>query len=631
MRDPYAAQIRLSRVHTRLVPMQANGVGYSIDPAAAGWFELPTSRGFAGYGLGRALGLLLDAMCGLSALNETTTENGAPFAHGEFTPLQFRVDPLGVCRLVPLTTRHYVSEFVTPPRSTLGFLSPERLIAEKVGLRADVFSAGVLLWEALAGRRLIDGDRPEVVAERLLSRKIRVPSLPPQLDWATPLKAEVERALSINQQKRFADCAEFSEVILRLAQDRFASHDEIAAFFASNFSTTPCLPPISEPSSRSPVSVSRELPIANPGATFRMLPAASLGPAPIAEAAPQRHATLKMNVTLRMAHVPLPILGDEPRSPVAAPPSAPPPSAPQPSAPQPSAPPPLGSTPVPASYSPARLSASPPPPSSSAVPRSFTPPPAPASYPPPRLSPPPLPAPRRSSPPPLPALRRSSPPPLPNLRAARQSFPPPLPFAPFPPDSLPNLTIPAPPLLEFEDVQVAPAEAPPIAPPRATEVISATPVPTQMSFLHPPTITSIPPTTTEPPPETARSALRKRALSTLAVAFALIAGVTAAIKIVSDQAVRHSTASARTGVPRGVSAGVESGASISAPKRAQTPPVVTSANAPNPTGAESPSNTAVHAADVTPNAERPAAPSARPPSIRVAPGGALPAGKDYGI
>jgi len=185
-------------------------------------------------------------------------------------------------------------------------------------------------------------------------------------------------------------------------------------------------------------------------------------------------------------------------------------------------------------------------------------------------------------------------------------------------------------LLEFEAVQAAPAEALSVAPPAATEVISATPVPTQISFLHPPTITSIPPTTTEPALETAGIAPRKRALSSLAVAFALIAGVTAAIKIVSDQAGRHSTASVRTAVRRSVSAGVESGASISAPRRGQTPPVVASANAPNPTDAESPSNAAAHPADVSPSAERPAAPSARPPSIRVAPSGALPAGKDYG-
>ncbi|MEI9951045.1 MAG: hypothetical protein WDO74_19230 [Pseudomonadota bacterium] len=213
--------------------MRRSGSGYSIEPATADWFELPASRGFAGYGLGRALGLLLDAMRGLSALHETNALSGEPFAHGEFAPLHFRVDPLGVCRLVPLTTRHYVSEDVPPPQAALGFLSPERLIAEKVGVRADVFSAGVLLWEALSGRRLTEEHSVEAIIERLLSRTLRVPPLPPQLAWATPLKLEVERALSVNQQRRFADCQEFSAAIRRVAQDRVASHQEIAAFFAA--------------------------------------------------------------------------------------------------------------------------------------------------------------------------------------------------------------------------------------------------------------------------------------------------------------------------------------------------------------------------------------------------------------
>jgi len=321
-RDPFSEQIRLSRVHTRLVPMQRKGVGYAIDPAALDWFELPASRGFAGYGLGRALGLLLDAMRGLSALNETVTASGAAFVHGEFTPSQLRVDPLGVCRLVPLTARHYLSDDVQPPRAALGFLSPERLIGEQVGMRADVFSAGILLWEALAGRRLTELESADLVIDRLMSQRLRVPALPPQLAWATPLKVEVERALSVNEKRRFADCAEFSEVILRIAQDRVASQAEIAAFFASKFSTAPSPEPSSAArSSVAPraVPVSSERADANRGATFRMLPAVSLAtPTPnsgTAASGAQRHATLKMNVTLKMAQVPLPISANAPAAP----------------------------------------------------------------------------------------------------------------------------------------------------------------------------------------------------------------------------------------------------------------------------------------------------------------------------
>lgn len=414
--DPFAEQLQLSRIHTRLVPMRRSGIGYAIEPATADWFELPASRGFAGYGLGRALGLLLDAMRGLSALHGTATANGEPFAHGEFAPLNFRVDPLGICRLVPLTTRHYISEEVAPPRAALGFLSPERLIAEKVGVRADVFSAGVLLWEALSGRRLMDAQNSEAVIERLLSKKLRVPQLPPQLAWAAPLKLEVERALSVNQQQRFADCEEFSAIIRRIAQDHVASHDEIAAFFAASLkppqATSPSSPPSSPPNSSpaspsssppSSVPLSHERRIAGPGATLRMLPCSSnaepavhFGPA---EGGPLRHATLKMSVTLKMAPVQLPIAVAAPLAParVAPPPRAlTPPSTP---AAQPESLPPVMTPPPRRSSPPPLPPALPPPP----------PPPALAPPPPPRLTPT-TPVPTLQS-----SLPRATPPPLPAI------------------------------------------------------------------------------------------------------------------------------------------------------------------------------------------------------------------------
>ena len=148
-------QLALSRVHARLVPMQRGEHGYAIDASAERWFELPAGRGFAGYGLGRALRMLLDVLRGLTALHDTFDAQGESFAHGEVALTQLRVDPEGVCRLVPLTPRHS-SAVSTPPSEALGHLAPERLLGERVDARADVFSAGVLLWEALAGRRLFN-------------------------------------------------------------------------------------------------------------------------------------------------------------------------------------------------------------------------------------------------------------------------------------------------------------------------------------------------------------------------------------------------------------------------------------------------------------------------------------------
>ncbi|HYQ41973.1 MAG TPA: hypothetical protein VER11_08395 [Polyangiaceae bacterium] len=266
--DPFAMQLALSRVHARLVPMQRDELGYSIDPIAASWLELPADRGFAGYGLSRALRMLLDVLRGLTALHDTFDAEGVDFAHGEVALPQLRVDPEGVCRLVPLTTRHSVAA-ARPPAEAVGHLAPERLLGDTVDARADVFSAGVLLWEALAGRRLFSETNADAIVERLMGEKLPMPQLPPELAWAIPLKSIAARALSVDPYQRFADCAELATAIAIVARERVATHSEIAAFFG--------------PQLRSHGSVAQQRPIPTRSSTF---PSVNLPVAPVSVSAP---------------------------------------------------------------------------------------------------------------------------------------------------------------------------------------------------------------------------------------------------------------------------------------------------------------------------------------------------------
>ncbi len=152
--DPFAMQLALSRVHARLVPMQSGEQGYVLDPSAESWFELPAAAA--------SPVMVWAARCACcSTYSEVSprsmtrlTRRGVNFAHGEVALTQFRVDNEGVCRLVPLTARHSTGDS-TPAAEALGHLSPERLLGDTLDARADVFSAGVLLWEALAGRRSV--------------------------------------------------------------------------------------------------------------------------------------------------------------------------------------------------------------------------------------------------------------------------------------------------------------------------------------------------------------------------------------------------------------------------------------------------------------------------------------------
>ncbi len=164
--------------------------GYAVPrELSRNWFELRGKRGLAGYGLARALRMLLDVLEGLSALQGTRTETGHPFVHGEVVPAMLRVDETGIARLIPLAPWHGSGPGTLPAPERCGHLAPERLLGDAIDARADVFSAGTLLWEALAGRRLFETDSVESIVMRLMGEKVTLPQLPPELSWAVPLKA----------------------------------------------------------------------------------------------------------------------------------------------------------------------------------------------------------------------------------------------------------------------------------------------------------------------------------------------------------------------------------------------------------------------------------------------------------
>jgi len=371
--DPFAMQLALSQVHARLVPMQRDELGYAVDPCAEGWAELSASRGFAAYGLGRALRMLLDILRGLTALHDTFDAEGFNFAHGEVAPTQFRVDDEGVCRLVPLTTLHSGAA-TKPATEVLGYLAPERLLGEALDARADVFSAGVLLWEALAGRRLFNESNADAIIERLMGERLQMPQLPPELAWAIPLKSIVARALAVDPYQRFADCAELSTAIAIVARERVATHAEIATLFGSK--------------TRSGNSVAQKRPVPTRSSTFPSV--ASPSSPPSISAPPSSRNGFPLATPASRSITPAPrSVAPAPRSTTPAPRSV--------------APAPRSTTPVPRSVAPAPRSTTPAPRSVAPAPRSTTP--APRSVAPaPRSG---IPTPRAGTPVPLSVAPRS--------------------------------------------------------------------------------------------------------------------------------------------------------------------------------------------------------------------------------
>ena len=95
---------------------------------------------------------------------------------------------------------------------TAQYLSPEQAQGLPVTAASDVYSIGVLLYEALSGHVPFEGDSPVTVALKQVSERPRPPSeLNPGVSRA--LDTVVLKALAKDPANRFASADEFSSAL----------------------------------------------------------------------------------------------------------------------------------------------------------------------------------------------------------------------------------------------------------------------------------------------------------------------------------------------------------------------------------------------------------------------------------
>lgn len=89
-----------------------------------------------------------------------------------------------------------------------GYMSPEHARGEPIDARADLFAAGVLLWELLMGRRMYRAGPDEALID--VARRAEVPGLAPRgLPNELEVRAIVERALAVDPAERYASAGSF--------------------------------------------------------------------------------------------------------------------------------------------------------------------------------------------------------------------------------------------------------------------------------------------------------------------------------------------------------------------------------------------------------------------------------------
>ncbi|HKQ71121.1 MAG TPA: hypothetical protein VJT73_17365, partial [Polyangiaceae bacterium] len=218
--------------HPHLVAMRAAAEGPGFEPRSS------TERTFAELksaatnpvSLGLALRILLDTLSGLAAIHNARFA-GEPihFVHGEVSPTYIVVGRDGLARLTPVTHSRWAPGSL-PPREVAWYQAPEKLLGDTADQRADVFSAGVLLWEALEGRPLFYGLAADEIVTQLVGGKVRAPAVPTDSPWARDLAEVAMRALEVDPELRWPHVGAFGAEIENVAQGHLGSPDELAAW-----------------------------------------------------------------------------------------------------------------------------------------------------------------------------------------------------------------------------------------------------------------------------------------------------------------------------------------------------------------------------------------------------------------
>jgi serine/threonine protein kinase len=94
------------------------------------------------------------------------------------------------------------------------YLSPEQALGEAVDARADIYAAGVILYEMLAGRRPFESeDKVKIISMHLAHAPPRVRDTNPAVDLPVPLEQAVLQAMEKSRENRFATAAAFMQAL----------------------------------------------------------------------------------------------------------------------------------------------------------------------------------------------------------------------------------------------------------------------------------------------------------------------------------------------------------------------------------------------------------------------------------
>jgi serine/threonine protein kinase len=173
-----------------------------------------------------SLYVIMEICKGISYAHELTNqENDLPLGivHRDISPPNVLMSKQGEVKVVDFGLAKATSQVeVTDPgvvKGKMSYLSPEAARGEEVDSRADIFAAGILLYEMLTGKRLFYGETDYQTVE--LVRNAKIPPLRPQNPQVEPeLEDIVRKALAKRKEDRFQSATDLQDALAQYSYSR---------------------------------------------------------------------------------------------------------------------------------------------------------------------------------------------------------------------------------------------------------------------------------------------------------------------------------------------------------------------------------------------------------------------------
>jgi eukaryotic-like serine/threonine-protein kinase len=169
--------------------------------------------------IGQTIYLMMEISKGLAYAHDLVhPETGRPLGivHRDVSPPNVLISRNGEVKLADFGLAKAASQLETTDpgvvKGKMSYLSPEAARGEEVDRRADIFAAGILLYEMLTAKRLFYGDSDYQTVELVRSAKI-----PPIAAQNSEVESEIEeicrKALAKRMEDRFQTAADLQDAL----------------------------------------------------------------------------------------------------------------------------------------------------------------------------------------------------------------------------------------------------------------------------------------------------------------------------------------------------------------------------------------------------------------------------------